>query len=228
MRLGRPCRAMSWRALALCCGRALVVSQPVASRVAGVSLRARCHVAAPLSHDTSLYRNPAPYCVPCRERTASYRARTAPHPGPYRSLYRFPYCDTNAAPSHDTIFVSRHSPLARPPACGLGCIARAAHRIVEHARLCCGRDLAISWPIPCALMPAVSRYNLLYRDSKQQMGSLLPTMFFFFHIIFFSHSSYWKTTKKKIFIFFFQFSMEQNKFLKIYFLFIFFFQFYTL
>ena len=133
-----------------------VISWPCRKHVATRTSTIARHVATPLNHNTSLYRNTALCRTLCQARTA-----------PYRSLYRYPYCDTNAAPSHNTIFVSRHSPLARPPAHALGCIACTARRIVAHAWQCRDRALAVSWPIPCAPMPAVSQYSLPYRDQAQ-------------------------------------------------------------
>ena len=115
------------RALGCVMERTGVVSWPCRRRVTEHT-RALAHcVAAPPGHDTSLYRNTAPCCV-------------VEHPAPYHSLYRCPYCDTNAAPSHDTIFVSRHSPLAKPPA--------RAGPYCAHSAPYCGACSIVSWPSP--------------------------------------------------------------------------------
>ena len=76
-----------------------------------------------------------------------------------------------APPTTIQRIVSRQTPLARPPARALGCIARTGRCIVAHARPCRGRALAVSWPIPCAPMPVVSRYSLPYRDQASELGS---------------------------------------------------------
>ena len=94
---------------------------------------------------------------------------------------------------------------------------------------CRGRVLAC--PCPPATHP-IPQYNALYRDQVQngQLPSLLPAYFFFSHN-FFPYSSYWKTTKYiyiyiyiNIFKFFFHFPVGPNKFIKIYFIYMFFFQ----
>ena len=58
--------AVSWRALASCRGRAPVVSQPMVGRITGVSLHAHYCVAAPLGHETKLYRNTISFRARCR------------------------------------------------------------------------------------------------------------------------------------------------------------------
>ena len=125
-------------------------------------------VAAPLGHETSLYRNTAPYRMQCRARTAPYRGSSCAVSQPVslpllrhkcRPKQRYNLCIVTLSATQAT------------RARALGHIARTALRIVAHARSCRGRALAVLWPIPCAPMPAVSRYSLL--DKTCGLKSLL-------------------------------------------------------
>ena len=109
------------------------------------------------------------------------------------------------APSRDTIFVSRltssqamrgRAPLApvRRPTVLQRCILRMAGRIVALLCAPARTHSAVSWPGA----PAVSQYNVLYRDQDREMGSSPPSCQqpFFFPFFF---SSYCKTTKNYFF-----------------------------
>ena len=138
LRLGQSCRAVSWRALALCRGRAPVVSQPVVGRVADVSLRTHCRVAAPLGHDTSLYRNK----LPAARRVACCIARLS-----------LAVSRPKGRPSHDTIFVSRHSPRAGKHSRTLAARPARKRVVLQASWPCRGRAVAVSWlamHAPCA------------------------------------------------------------------------------
>ena len=180
-----PCRSL-WSALSWPCRRCVTARTRALARL----------VAAPLGHDTSLYRNTTPCRAPCCACTT-----------PYRSLYRCPYCDTNSAPSHHTIFVSRHSPYpGHTRTRAAACPARRSAvswpsdgRIVAQARPCRGRVLAVSWPLqlcPAALCHDTIHCIVTQMGSSPFLVSFLHFFFFFSHH-FFSHSNYWKTTKEK-------------------------------
>ena len=81
-----------------------------------------------------------------------------------------------------------------------------------------GCVVAVSFLAMLAPVHPVSRYSLLYRDSKQNMGSSpasLPTTLFCFHSFFFILFHPLEDHKK--IYFFFHFPVEQNKLIKIYF-----------
>ena len=126
--------------------------------------------------------------VSCR--VARAQSRIMAHPASYHSLYRCPYCDTNAPPKpRYNLCIATLSASQATRARALGHIAGTARRIVAHSRPCRGRALAVSWPIPCAPMPTVSRYNLLYHNQAWELGSSLSQflqIFFFTHFFFFS------------------------------------------
>ena len=171
--------------------------------------------------------------VPCQRRVPRAAALVMVHPAPYCSLYRCPYYDTNATPSHDTIFITRHSPQwpspracpARP--CTLaghvaGPLGRVTGRVLDRIVAQSDRIVADHAHLLCS----VSRYSLLYRDSKQQMGSSSAyclQRFFFFTSFFFSFQLLENHQKNIYYYYYFHFPVEQNKFLKIYFILFYFF-----
>ena len=116
--------------------------------------------------------------------------------------------------------------------------ARAtAHRIaglLNHVARIADRIVALPGCVRgpyCTPRPAVSRYNLLYRDPDWKMGSspssLLHFFFMFYFVFFFSLIFVFilfhllEDHKKKCIYIFFHFPVEQNKFIKIFFLFFF-------
>ena len=143
------------------------------------------------------------------------------------------------ATSHDTIFVSRLTPgqvmrartplaPARRSTVSQRCIVRVVGRITALLHAPSRTRSTVSWPC----VPVVSRYNILYRDQGWEMGSSPPScqkpFFFFFHSFFFL--PFVPATVRPpiyIYIYIFMSSVKPNKFIRIY-LFLFFFQFYTL
>ena len=121
-------------------------------------------------------------------------------------------------PSNDTVFVSRVTK-ARSQA------VRVVGRIVSLL----GHVVVVSCLAMRALVRPMSQYSLLYRDSKQKMGSSpasLPCTCLFFFTLFFLFQLLEDHKKKKniyiyIYFFFFHFPVEQNKIIKIYFIYFF-------
>ena len=141
--------------------------------------------------------------MPCCKRIAPYRGASCAVLQPVS----LPLLRHNAAPSQDTIFVSRHTPLARPLTRALGRIACTTRRIVPHAQSC----VAEPWPYrgPSLARPCLLCHNTLCcivtKPGNWAVAHPSSCKFFFSHI-FFPDSSYWKTTKKNIYYIFFSFS----------------------
>ena len=125
-------------------------------------------------------------------------------------------CNTTQWPSRLPVpiqfIISRHTPPAAKP-------SHARRSLLRAGRSC-------RWPSPRPyrgpIRPCPSRDWPCRGPWVSTHAYCLQRLFFFFHIIFFL-STYWKTIKKQKKKF--HFLVEQNKFLKIYFIF---FQFYTL
>ena len=138
----RSCRSSPGRVAALCRARTCVVSSPPSVTI------------------QKLYRDPNLCRAPCCSAPVPYR----------RALLRC-IAIQKVAPSHNTKFVSRLTPS------GQAMLARATARPAPKPALsqgllavlwpCHDALLAVSWPPCCAPSPAVSQYNLLYRDPVQ-------------------------------------------------------------
>ena len=158
----RPCPTVSPHALAVSCAYT-VVSQ--------------CYCLRPPVTIQKIVVRLNPYRAHCALCRASCRAcRSVPEPC-RRALLR---CITallrrivtqKVRPSHDTKFVSRLTPngqamRARAAACP-ACRPAVSQGLLAVSWSCRDVLLAVSWPPCCAPSPAVSRYNLLYRDPAQ-------------------------------------------------------------
>ena len=154
------------------------------------------------------------------------RARCCAYRSSLRRIMALPAPHRGISPGHVAL-VSLYNPAAKPPSCHdtIYCIAthspnsqalaRAARPCARAGRVAgqvLGCIVAQSGRIvadhPRLLLP-LSRYSLLYRDSKQKMDSSPACCLqrFFFHIIFFLIPATGKPQKKYLFIyllFFFQ------------------------
>ena len=140
--LARPCRS-----------RAPAILWPPLDRVAGMS----CCVAAPSITIQNCIATQAPTLRELLTVSRTLRSvsralrRIVAHPAPYRRLYRCPYCDTNAAPSHDKILYRDTHPQRLGPRARAACSTRIAGLLVVSWP---SRDAlpAVSWPLLCAPM----------------------------------------------------------------------------
>ena len=195
MNSGHEYSAVSWSAL----GRIVAVLQVMS--LSGLRVVALCRARTlpcrmPPGHDTNFVsqHRPLPRAVSLALPRVSQRSCAVSQgaAAPYRSLYRFPYCDTKAAPSHDTNDCIATHPMAKP--CARAPLAPTRRQAVSWPCWPCygvvsQGFLAVSWPPCCTPQRPVSRYNPLYRDSNWKTGScpfqLLPLLQFFFSLIFF-------------------------------------------
>ena len=111
---------------------------------------------------------------------------------PYRSLYLCPYCDTKAAPNHDTNICIATPPLARLRALALPHALARGLVVWWPCWPCCGRVALGHTRLPDSIVAPlvvpscpVSRYNPLYRDLVQKWAVAQPD-FCFFYFYFFS------------------------------------------
>ena len=125
-------------------------------------------------HDTIFVSRLESLAACTTRRVARAQRRIVAHPAPYRSLYRCPYCDTNATPSHETNFciatltsngkalarasrsIATLTPRAgwsyrRPPGRVVACIVALPRRVVGVAWPYHGHALAVPRPISLAL-----------------------------------------------------------------------------
>ena len=120
----------------------------------------------PPVHDTIFISQHRPYRAPCRVRCCVCRSTPAPCSRALGAVSQ-PYCDTKAAPSHNTIFVLRlpHQPHA--PTHGLA-VSWPFLAVLQAVSQACS---TIPWPLrhtQPSLPSPMSRYNSLYRDSYEQ------------------------------------------------------------
>ena len=151
--------------------------------------------------------------LPAAHRVAHAKRRIVAHPAPYRSLYRCPYCDTNAAPSHDTIFVLRHSALARPLAHACWAVSRALRAVLWRML---GRVVAEHWlyrgpsPVRPFLLCHDTVYYIMTQNSKWALDKPVAcNVFFFSHHFFFSFQLL-ENHQKNIYIYIF-FNFQYKK-----------------
>ena len=165
---------------------------------------------------------PRAHSAPCRAVAAPYRSVSL--------LYRSAWCAISrpkAAPLSATIqFLYRDPLLTRPRACALphpltcgrSCRGPCLGRIVglprpyrRQAQSCRGQVLAC----PCAPLPSLSQYSLLYCDSSLKslaVAHLTAINFFFSHIFFLTFQLLGKPLKNNNFCF--SISSKPNKLFK--------------
>ena len=135
----------------------------------------------------------------CRDTTPTAHAWPCVSQGavvPYRSLYRCPYCDTKAAPSHDTNHCIATHPMARPCAQARAvsrgradCVAAPLrHVVVCHCAP--ARPCHAPWRA-CVLLCQDTVCCIVTKTRKWAIAH--PTAFA--NIFFFICSTYWKTIK---------------------------------
>ena len=184
--------------------------RPLPCRCAHVRASAPCRSAAAFapSHDT--------ICVLRHEslsprRVAPWCALTTPYRGSSCAVSQpvsLPLLRHNAAPSHYTIFVSQHTPLARPPPCVRWAVSRALHAVSWHML---GRVMAEPWPYrgPSPACPCLLCHNTICcfvtKPGNWAVAHPSSCKFFFSHIFFLLLATR-KPLKKIYIIYFFSFS----------------------
>ena len=143
----RPCHACARQ----CRGRVESMHQPYRGRVERTSCAYR---RPPPGHDTIFISQHRPCRRPCRVRCCVCRSAPAPCSralGAVSQPVSPPYCDKKAAPSHNTIFVSRlpHQPSRERACCRTPLRTGRPYRgpSLPYRRAVWQACSAISWPL---------------------------------------------------------------------------------